>query len=269
VAWLAIAAALALQPAPAPAPAPAATQPAAPVAQPAAPPTAAVPGQETVIQRTGDPPREVPISSRIARQPVDNVAADPAAAMYLREWADCIVRLYRPRALSLLATPLNSEDQAQIINQLTGNRFRRRTVCARFRSMRIDNLVLRGAVAEALWRWEDRRKRSAGPMPPAAQTAQEAADRAALLARLGRCVVNRDPQAAARVMATRPATRSSNEALAALRQHVAACAPPGLPTQSLHPLTLRGALGEPHYLKARTASSAPANETAEPATPTT
>ncbi len=249
MALLAIAAALALQPAPAPPPAV------------AAPPANS--NEVTVLERTGNDPEEVPVSSRIARTPVDNVAADPAAAMYLREWADCIVRIYRPRALSLLATSLNSDAQSRIIDQLTGHRFTRRTVCARFRYMRIDNLVLRGAIAEALWRWEDRRKQSAGPLAAAAAEAAAsaqaaAADRPALLARLGRCVVERDPEGAARVMATRPGTRSSREALEALRERVTACAPPGLPTRDLHPLTLRGALGEPYYLRARTATSAPA-----------
>ncbi|HEY0014215.1 MAG TPA: hypothetical protein VGB79_15335 [Allosphingosinicella sp.] len=255
MALLAIAAALALQASPAPAATP-----------PAGAPPARSNGEETVIDRTGDDSEEVPLNSRIARAPVDNVAADPAAAMYLREWADCIVRVHRPRALSLLETPLNSPQQSAIIDQLTGHRFTRRTVCARFRYMRIDNLVLRGAVAEALWRWEDRRQRSAGPIAASgaasAAPAPSAADRPALLAQLGRCVVEHDPRGAARVMATRPGTRASTDALAALSARVAACAPPGLRTRNLHPLTLRGALGEPYYLKARNASAAPSPGTA-------
>jgi hypothetical protein len=258
--WFGLAAALAFQTAPAAAAAP----------PPAASPPAGPNRQETVMERTGNDPEDVPLASRIARAPVDNVAADPAAAMYLREWSDCIVRIYRPRALALLETALNSPEQTRIIDQLTGHRFTRRSVCARFRYMRIDNLVLRGSVAEALWRWEERRKRSAGPIAASAAAAavpQSAADRPALLARLGRCVVDRDREAAARVMATRPGTRASDEALAALRRHVAACAPPGLPTRDLHPLSLRGALGEPYYLKARASAAAPADETT--ATPTT
>ncbi|HEX8194330.1 MAG TPA: hypothetical protein VF552_15665 [Allosphingosinicella sp.] len=276
MAMLALAAALLLQAAQ---PAPAATGPAsgqaASAPAPPATPSAIPPGESTrdvtVIERASEEREEVPLASRIARSVADNAAADPAAAMYLREWSDCIVRIHRPRALALLETPLNSAEQGRIIDQLTGHRFTRRTICARFRYMRIDNLVLRGAVAEALWRWEDRRGRSAGPIAvsaaAAAAAAQNAADRPALLAQLGRCLVERDPQATGRVMATRAGTRASREALAALQPRFAACAPAGLPTRDLHPLAVRGALGEPYYLKMRAASAAP--QPAAPATPST
>lgn len=239
---------LALQASPVPAEAP----PAAP------PPAAALPAgpsrEVTVVERAGNDRQQVPLNSRIARTATDNLADDPAAAMYLREWADCIVRVHRPRALSLLATPLNSAEQTRIVNQITGHRFTRRTVCARFRSMRVDNLVLRGAIAEALWRWEDRRRRSAGPLAVVPPVAADSSDRPLLLARMGRCVVERDAEAAARVMATRPGTRSSREALAALSPGVSACMPAGVRLRDVHPLTLRGALGEAYYLKRRSAA---------------
>jgi hypothetical protein len=242
---------LALQTTPVAAAQPPAAAPPAPAATPAPPRE-----QVTVIERTGNDPREVPLNSRIAQSPDDNVASDPVAGMYLREWADCIVRIYRPASLSLLATPLNSPEQTQIIDRLTGHRFTRRTICARFRSMRIDNLVLRGALAEALWRWETRRERSAGPLaaPPSAAAAS---GRPALLAQAGRCLVEATPDGVARLMATRPGTRGSQRALAAMSEQIDECRPAGLPAWEVHPLALRGAVGEAYYLKVRNASGSP------------
>jgi len=220
---------------------------------PAAP--APNPREVTVIEREGDA-EEIPLASRIVRPVTDGLAPDPIAALHLREWADCIVRIHRAPSLALLATPLNSSEQATIIDRLTGHRFTRRTICARFRTMRVDNLVLRGAIAEALYRWEERRGRSAGPLvPPPPPPA--AASPPALLAQMGRCVVERDPEAAGRVMATRPGTGASRRALAGLSGRVAACMPTGLRTREIHPLTLRGALGEPYYLRRRSAEGRP------------
>jgi hypothetical protein len=170
--------------------------------------------------------------------------------MLMREWADCVVRMYRPRSLALLATPLNSPQQSAVIDQLTGYRFTRRTVCARFRSMRIDNLVLRGAVAEALFRWEQRRRRSAGPFE-AAPPPPDAAARPAVLAQMGRCVVERDLEGTERIMATRPGTRSSRRAITELSGRIDSCLPAGLRARSIDPLTVRGALGEPYYQRRR------------------
>lgn len=213
-------------------------------------PTPADPGVTVIEQAAEERPEPPPLNSRISRSASDEFASEPVAAMHLREWANCIVRIYRARALELLATPLNSPDQTAIINQLTGHRFTRRTVCARFRTMRVDNLVLRGAIAEALTRWEERRRRSAGPLAPAAP-ALAAGGRPALLAQMGRCVVERDPAGAERLMATRPGTRASREALAGLADRIDACLPTGLRARHFHPLTLRGALGEPYYLRRR------------------
>lgn len=218
-------------------------------AQPPAAPPVPDAGRVTVIERTAEELADIPLNSRIARVNHDNVADDPAAAMFLREWADCVVRIYRPRTLALLATPLNSPEQAALVNQLTGHRFTRRTICARFRSMRVDNVVLRGAIAEALWRWEERRQRSAGPLAPAPAPTGE--DSPARLALMGRCVVDRDAEGVARVMTTRPGTGASQRAVARLNEPITACMPADLRRQGAHPFALRGALGEPFYLSRR------------------
>jgi hypothetical protein len=155
---------------------------------------------------------------------------------------------------------LNSPGQAELIDQLTGNRFTRRTMCAGFRSMRIDNLVLRGAIAESLWRWEERRERSAGPLaPPEPATTL---DSPAWLAGIARCVVERDGEAVARVMATRPGTSASRRALASLGAEIEACTPRERGRFDAHPLTLRGALGEPFYLSRRAGAEAPTSAAA-------
>ena len=234
------------------------------VAQPA-PPAASTPppdpSQVTVVERTGEESEEIPINSRIGRRVAD-FAADPVAGMHLREWASCIVRIHRPRALALLATELNSPEQTEIIDQLTGRRFTRRTVCARFRSMRVENLVLRGAIAEALRRWEVERGRSAGPLPPELPPVPQSAGVQAQLAQMGRCVLDRDPDGVERVMATRPGTGSSARTLSQLSAVIAACLPAGLRVRDVHPLALRGALGEPYYLRRRIGNaSASAAET--------
>jgi hypothetical protein len=229
------------------------------VAQPASPAAserAPDPSEVTVVERGTEEQEEVPISSRIGRR-VSDFAADPVAAMHLRDWANCIVRLHRARSLALLSTPLNSAEQTELIDQLTGRRFTRRTVCAGFRSMRVENLVLRGAVAEALQRWEEARRRSAGPLPAFLPPVPRSAGLQAQLATLGRCVVERDPAAVARVMATRPGTNSSARSLSALSELIHACLPSGIRARDIHPLALRGALGEPYYHSRRLAAGTP------------
>jgi hypothetical protein len=221
-----------------------------------APVPAPVDGRVTVIQRAEDERERPPINSRIARRDDSGFASDPVAGMLMREWADCIVRIHRGRSLALLATPLNSPEQSALIDQLTGHRFTRRTICARFRSMSIDNLVLRGAIAEALFRWEGRRRRPAGPLA-AAPLPLDASARPAVLAQMGRCVVERDPDGAGRVMATRPGTRSSRRAVAALAEQIDGCLPSGLRASGIHPLALRGALGEPYYHRRRSQGRTP------------
>lgn len=225
-------------------------QPASPVASAPAPD----PSQVTVVNRGTEDSEEVPIRSRIGRR-VGDFAADPVAGMHLREWANCIVRIHRPRALALLATPLNSPEQTEIIDQLTGRRFTRRTVCARFRSMRVGNLVLRGAIAESLRRWEGERGRSAGPLPPELPPLPQSAGVQGQLAQMGRCVMERDPDGVERVMATRPGTGSSARTLSQLSGPIAGCLPAGLRVRDFHPLALRGALGEPYYLRRRIGSA--------------
>jgi hypothetical protein len=226
-----------------------AAEPATPAVQPPADPS-----QVTVVERGGEDSEEVPISSRIGRR-IGDFAADPVAGMHLREWANCIVRIHRPRALGLLATPLNSPEQTEIIDQLTGRRFTRRTVCARFRSMRVENLVLRGAIAESLRRWEGERGRSAGPVPPELPPLPQSAGVQGQLAQMGRCVMERDPDGVERVMATRPGTGSSARTLSQLSGPIAGCLPAGLRVRDFHPLALRGALGEPYYLRRRIGSA--------------
>lgn len=226
-------------------------------AQPASPAASEPPpdpSEVTVVERGTEEQEEVPISSRIERR-IDDFAADPLAAMYLREWANCIVRIHRPRALALLATPLNSPEQSEIIDQLTGRRFTRRTMCARFRSMRVENLVLRGAIAESLGRWEGERGRSAGQLPPELPPVPQSAGVQAQLALMGRCVMERDPDGVERVMATRPGTGSSARTLSQLSGPIAVCLPAGLRVRDVHPLALRGALGEPYYLRRRIGSA--------------
>lgn len=232
--------------------------------QPAqAPRTAASPppandGSVTVIER-GAEDEDVPLNSRISRTVRDGFAADPVAAQLLSEWADCTVRIHRRRSLALLASPLNSPEQALLIDQMTGHRFTRRTTCTRFRSMRVDNLVLRGAIAESLHGWERRRRQSAGPLAPPSLPPVAAGGPPAALAQMGRCVVERDQGAAERLMATRPGTSSARRVLMGMAAQIDACLPAGRRARNFHPLTLRGAIGEPFYLSKRVLAGARVN----------
>lgn len=222
-----------------------------PPSPPAAPTAPADPRRETVI--AAPPPeaarRTARVPTRIRRETRDGWVIDSAAAMYLREWAACTVRNNRSTSVALLGTALNSPAQSEALDRLTGRRFTRRTVCARFRSMRVDNLVLRGAIAEALQRWEERRRRAAGPLPRPA--APNPVSSVASLARAGYCVAERQPEAVRRVMATRLGTDDSEEAMGALQEAVDACLPDTLQAADFHPIMLRGALGEPYFFSGR------------------
>jgi hypothetical protein len=236
-------------------------------AQPAASPDSAAgpidARRETVIAAPLDEASPAPpFPSRIRSRTQDNWVIDSTAAMYLREWAECTVRNKRSISVELMATQLNSPEQAEIIDRLTGRRFARRTVCARFRSMRVDNLVLRGAIAEALRRWEVARRRPAGPLTPPAPP--PAASLTASLAQAGYCITERQPEGVQRVMATRLGSRNSVIAIEALRETADACLPNNLRATDLHPILLRGALGEPYFLSRR--GQRPGDGAATPAT---
>jgi len=206
--------------------------------------------RETVIAApSNEAARSPTVPSRLGRRTPDAGVIDSLAAIYLSEWAACTVRLNRSGSVALLATQLNSPEQSAIIDRLTGRRFTRRTVCARFRSMRVDNLVLRGAIAEALYRWEEARRRPAGTLTPPALPPD--ASVAARLAQAARCVTERQPEGVQRVMATRLGTENSESALAALRETMTACLPTDLRTMNFHPILLRGALGESYFLSRR------------------
>ncbi len=222
-------------------------------AQPVAPPEHAVAPadeqRETVIAAPSDEAaRNSVIPSRLRRRTQSSGVGDSTAAMYLREWAACTVRNNRSGSVALLATQLNSVEQREIIDRITGRRFTRRTVCARFRSMRVDNLVLRGAIAEALYRWEEARRRPAGPLT---RPAPPVSGLAASLAQAGYCVTERQPEGVQQVMATRLGTQNSVGAIGALRETMDTCLPDHLEATDFHPMLLRGALGEPHFLNRR------------------
>ncbi len=225
-------------------------QAAQPPATPADTPGPAEAQRETVIAAPSDEAaRNSVVPSRLRRRTQEAGVEDSTAAMYLREWAACTVRNNRGASVALLATQLNSAAQGEIIDRLTGRRFTRRTVCARFRSMRVDNLVLRGAIAEALHRWEEARRRPAGPLTPPEPPA--ATGLATGLARAGYCVTERQPEGVERLMATRLGSRNSESALEALEDTVSACLPSDLRAMEFHPTLLRGALGEPYFLNGR------------------
>lgn len=220
------------------------------------PPLAANPARpadaprETLISAPpNEAPRNSPVPSRIRSRAQEGWVIDSTAAMYLREWAACTVRNKRALSVALLATQLNSPEQRDIVDQLTGRRFARRTICARFRTMRIDNLVLRGAIAEALRRWEDDRRRLAGPVTRPRAPAETGS--VVSLAQAGYCVNERQPEGVQRLMATRLGTQNSARAMEDLRDTMDACLPGNLRAADFHPILLRGALGEPYFLSRR------------------
>lgn len=213
-------------------------------AQTAPAPRPASPTSPTVIQRVATPDEDVPISSRVARSADYVTADDRYAAWTMHRFADCLVRTRRGGMVDFLATPLNSVEQARLVRDMIGWR----SMCLRARAMRIDNILLRGAVAEALYRRE-RRGLPTGEIDAAPELAAADPGKSppAALSRSARCVVRGNPGGVKALVEAKPGTGAETAALAALQPAYSACLAPGQKPEK-HPLMLRGALAEAFYL---------------------
>ena len=225
-------------------------------ASPAAPPTGSpvpetpapvAPERGTVVEGAATPERDVPVSSRVPRRVNYVTSRERDAAWTMHRFAECLVRNRRAQMLELLGTRLNSPEQAVIVRDVIG----RRSICLGARAMRIDNVLLRGAVAEALYRREQRGGRT-GPLagPPELPAADPRRNPAAALARFGRCLVASDPSGVQALIEARPGSEVERSALAALTPGFRPCLAEGQ-TPDPHPLLLRGALAEAFYLHSR------------------
>jgi hypothetical protein len=212
-------------------------------AQPAAdpPPT---PPTRSRFEKVETPDQDVPVGSRVQRTPTYVTASEHDSAWVLHRLAECLVRTRPEQMLELLSTRLNSGEQTRIVRDVIGWRTR----CLQARSMALDNILLRGAVAEALYR-QELRGRSVGridqaPPPLAGDPARNSA---VALERFGRCMATRYPDRAEAIIGTRPGSDREEEALDRITEVLPDCLP-AAPRRARHPQLLRGAIGEAFYL---------------------
>lgn len=213
-------------------------QPAAPAPAPAPPPTS------SRFENVATPQEDQPLGSRVARRTDHITAREQDAAWTMHRFAECLVRTRQRQMLELLATRLNSPEQQRIVRDVIGWRSR----CLRARSMQIDNVLLRGAIAEALYRQELRGKEVARlERAPEMLAADPARDSSAALERFGRCMMTRKPELVRALIGTRPGSDEERAALAGIATALPLCLPPS-PERARHPLRLRGAVAEAFYL---------------------
>lgn len=225
-------------------------------ASPAAAAPEPAPASPTLIERAPVPEEDVPVASRVTR-PVNYVTANERdAAWTMHRFAECLVRTRRSQMLELLGTRLNSPEQARIVRDVIG----RRSICLGARAMRIDNVLLRGAVAEALYRREQA-GRPTGPLDRAPElvASDPGRSQAIALAQFGRCMVRNNPAAVEALIAARPGSREERSAMTRLGPGYDACLAPGQ-RRDQHPLLLRGSLAEAFYLHVRGLLSRPAGQ---------
>lgn len=196
------------------------------------------------IEKLPTPEEEVPVGSRLARQS-DRVTADEqSAAWTMHRFAECLVRTRERQMVEFISTRLNSPEQNRIVRDVIGWKSR----CLQARSMQIDHTLLRGAVAEALYRQELRgRQIDRVQRAPELLEADPARNSSAALERFARCMMARYPEVVRPLIGTRPGSRQEREALAAIRTILPNCLPPA-PPRARHPLMIRGALAEAFYL---------------------
>jgi hypothetical protein len=211
---------------------------AAPSSTPAQPPTT------SRFEKLPTPPEEVPVGSRVTRRS-DYVTADERdAAWTMHRFAECLVRTRERQMLEFLSTRLNSPEQNRIVRDVIGWKSR----CLQARSMQIDHILLRGAVAEALYR-QELRGRQIGRLSRAPELleADPARNSSAALERFGRCMMANHPALVRPLIGTRPGSREEREALSAIQAALPVCLAQA-PARARHPLMLRGALAEAFYL---------------------
>lgn len=196
------------------------------------------------FERYETPDEAVPVGSRVQRAPTYVTASENDAAWILHRLAECLVRTRQEQMLELLSTRLNSREQTRILNDAIGWRTR----CLQARSMALDNILLRGAVAEALYR-QELRGREVGRIAhaPQALSGDPTRSSAVALQRFGRCMVARHPDRAEAIIGTRPGSDREEAALVRIMEVLPECMPQA-PRRARHPQMLRGAIGEAFYL---------------------
>ena len=243
----------------------------------ASPAPAATPAQPSTsssrIEKLPTPEEEVPLGSRLSRRS-DRVTADEqSAAWTMHRFAECLVRTRDRQMVEFISTRLNSPEENRIVRDVIGWRSR----CLQARSMQIDHTLLRGAIAEALYRQELRGRDIPRPArAPEMLDADPARNSSAALERFARCMMERHPEMVRPIIGTRPGSRQEREALTAIRAVLPDCLP-AAPSRARHPLMIRGALAEAFYLHrhgligsgGQASAGAPAVTTEVPRTATT
>jgi len=202
------------------------------------------PGQSR-FEKVQTPQVVQPVGSRVYRRQTPVTASEQDAAWTMHRLAECLVRTRRRQMVALLQTRLNSPEQMDIVEDAIGWKTR----CLQARTMAIDNVLLRGAVAEALYR-QELRGRDVEPLEraPAAARGDPARHLAPAMETFGRCMLNRHPETSSALIGTRPGSRQEREALEGIQQVMNECLT--LDTErARHPLMMRGAIAEAFYLR--------------------
>ena len=198
-----------------------------------------------------------PLGSRIPRWNSPPMASEREAVDVMRRFASCIVRTQRTRAERLLRTLPQSTDQVAVVRELVG----RPTECLSARSMRLSEILFRGAIAEVFLRETVLTGLTADPQPPGDYRAfaarLEAADvngvddedRAAIVGRwLGQCVASERPDLIRDVLEVSPGSRDEQQALRAAETALSGCLLQGQ-VLNVHQLTMRALLAEALYAR--------------------
>lgn len=237
------------------------------------PPAAAVetPPGHSRFEKVETPEVVQPAGSRVYRRQTPVTASERDAAWTMHRLAECLVRTRRRQMVELLQTRLNSPEQMDIVEDAIGWKTR----CLQARTMAIDNVLLRGAVAEALYR-QELRGRDVEPLEraPAAARGDPARHLGPAMETFGRCMLNRHPDTSSALIGTRPGSRQEREALQGIEQVMNECLT--LDTErARHLLMMRGAIAEAFYLRrkgllpttASTAQGTASNEAGEADSP--
>lgn len=214
------------------------------LAQPSSPPASPPTTDSSRIEKLPTPEEEVPVGSRLARRGERVTTDEVTAAWTMHRFAECLVRTRERQMVDFISTRLNSPEENRIVREVIGWRSR----CLQARSMQIDHTLLRGAVAEALYRQELRgRDIPTVARAPEMLDADPARNSSAALERFARCMMMRHPQVVRPIIGTRPGSRQEREALTPILAVLPDCLPAPSP-RARHPLRIRGALAEAFYL---------------------
>lgn len=211
--------------------------------------TVSFPATTSVSARSAEKTElSTPTNSRIPRKVPYQAMANADGVRIMYKFAACLVGANRTDVVSLLATAMDSPEQAAIVKRMFGNG----SACLRDASrMGMSSVLFRGGLAEVIYR-------QAMPPRPTASGVSDSDptgdfvwssgtpnDKGALIM-LTRCFVVAHPDMVHDLLQTAPASREELAALSSLSLTFGSCLPVGA-KMTINPLMLRTALAEAQY----------------------